>query len=300
MGIIIKLDFEKAFGKVNWDFLISCHHVRGFNERWCTWIRQILNNGTVSIKINDKMGPYFQSAKGVRQGDPLSPFLFNMAAECLTKMILKAQANKMIVGMAPDLIENGVVVLQYADDTVLCINHEPDKAINLKLLFELMSGLKVNYSKSEIFSVGSDNSIVEFYSDLFGCPVGNLPMKCLGVPVSFSCLKACDLNFLEARMIKKLDAWIGNSASSGARLTLVNSSLSVIPSYIMSMFLLNKTTLNKLDKPCCQFFWEGGGGKKKYHMIRWNIICRLKKRRLGCIGSRKAKYQSHDQMVVET
>lgn len=80
-------------------------------------------------------------------------------------MILKAQSNQMIVGMAPDLIENGVAVLQYADDTVLRINHEPDKAINLKLLlfmFELTSSLKVKYSKSEIFSVGSHNTITEF------------------------------------------------------------------------------------------------------------------------------------------
>lgn len=141
-----------------------------------------------------------------------------MAAECLTKMILTAQGNGLIVGMAPDLIDKGVVVLQYADDTILCVNHDQEKAINLKLLlymFELMSGLKVNYSKSEIFSVGCDNNITEFYSDMFGCPVGNLPIKYLGAPVSFAALKTCDLDFLEARMIRKLDAWVGNSASSG-------------------------------------------------------------------------------------
>lgn len=162
VGIIIKLNFEKTYDKVNWDFLISCHEVRGFSDKWCSWVKQILKHRTVSIKMNDEMGPYFQSFKGVRQGDPFSPFLFNMAAECLTKMILKAQKNHMIVGMAPDLIENGVVVLQYADDTVLCINHEPDKAINLKLLlfmFEMISGLKVNYNKSGKNSVGSDNNI---------------------------------------------------------------------------------------------------------------------------------------------
>ncbi|KAM0914187.1 hypothetical protein ACQ4PT_011721 [Festuca glaucescens] len=94
-----------------------------------------------------KIGPYFRSAKGVRQGDPLAPTLFNIIAEALTKMVLKAQENCLLVGLAPDLIPNGVAVLQYAGDTVLCICHEPDKAVNLKLLlymFELMSGLKIN------------------------------------------------------------------------------------------------------------------------------------------------------------
>lgn len=89
--VVLKLDFEKAYDKVNWDFSLACHGVRGFNDKWCLWVKQILNNGTVSIKINDQLGPYFQSAKGVRQGEPMSPFLFNMAVECLTKMSLQAK-----------------------------------------------------------------------------------------------------------------------------------------------------------------------------------------------------------------
>ena len=100
------------------------------------------------MKMNDVMGPYFQSAKGVRQGDPMSPTLFNMVAESLTKMVLCAQKNGLITGFAADLVENGVAILQYADDTVLCIEHDPDQALNLKLLlymFEMMSGLKINF-----------------------------------------------------------------------------------------------------------------------------------------------------------
>ena len=96
MAIILKLDFEKAYDKVNWDFLLECHVKRGFNQKWCGWVNQILRNGTVSVKINDEMGPYIQSAKGVRQGDPHSPFLFNLAAECLTKMMTSAQKNGLV------------------------------------------------------------------------------------------------------------------------------------------------------------------------------------------------------------
>uniref|UniRef100_A0A453NC83 Reverse transcriptase domain-containing protein n=1 Tax=Aegilops tauschii subsp. strangulata TaxID=200361 RepID=A0A453NC83_AEGTS len=95
--------------------------LRGFSDTWCGWIKEILLNGTVSIKLNNQVGPYFQSAKGVRQGDPHSPFLFNLAADCLVKMITNAQKNKMLVGLAPDLIPNGVAVLQYADDTIICL-----------------------------------------------------------------------------------------------------------------------------------------------------------------------------------
>ena len=111
----------------------------GFGEFWCNRVGEILRNGTISVNINNVIGPYFQSSKGVRQGDPLSPFLFNFASQCLAKMVLEAQSNGLIVGMAPDLIEKGVAIMQYADDTVLCITHDVDKAINLKLLLYLLN-----------------------------------------------------------------------------------------------------------------------------------------------------------------
>lgn len=157
VGVILKLDFEKAYDKVNWDFLLDCHRARGFNNEWCNWVHQILVDGTVSVKINNEEGPYFKSAKGVWHGGPLSPFLFNMAAECLSKMVQTALNNGLFLGLAHDLTHKGIATLQYADDTVLCIEHDPEKALNLKLLlyiFELMSGLKINFTKSEVFVIG--------------------------------------------------------------------------------------------------------------------------------------------------
>jgi hypothetical protein len=94
------------------------------------WSRNILHNLTVSVKLNNMSGPYFQSAKGVRQVDPFSPPLFNMVVECLTKMVLKAQENNLITGFADDLIDKGVVVLQYADDTISCIKYDEEQPIN--------------------------------------------------------------------------------------------------------------------------------------------------------------------------
>ena len=78
----------------------------------------MVTGGTVSVKLNDKMGPYFVSSKGVRQGDPLSPILFNFAADCLARMVRKAQGEGLITGLASNLIPGGVVLLQYADDTI--------------------------------------------------------------------------------------------------------------------------------------------------------------------------------------
>jgi hypothetical protein len=292
VGIILKLDFEKAFDKVNWEFLLDCQKAMGFGDFWCNRVKQILHNGTISVKINNVMGPYFQSAKGVRQGDPLSPFLFNSAVQCLTKMVLEAQANGLLTGLAPDLIDKGVAIMQYADDTVICISHDLEKALNLKLLlyiFELMSGLKINFQKSELFLIGGDNTIADHYSSMFGCQIGTLPMNYLGVPVSFRNLKNSDLVFIDEKFVKKLDAW-KSASSSGGRLVLVNACLSSLPSYIMSLFLLNKTFIEKLDKHRRRFLWHGKKEKKGYYMVKWSRVCRSKNK--GGLGVKDLRKQN--------
>jgi hypothetical protein len=74
-------------------------------------VEKILKDGTMSIKLNVKVGPYFQSCKGVRQGDPLSPLLFNLAVDYLTHMVVQAQENSLVVGMVGNLIPKGIAIL---------------------------------------------------------------------------------------------------------------------------------------------------------------------------------------------
>lgn len=89
---MLKLDFEKAYDKVDWKYLMKyCIKHKGFNEKWCIWIKDMVGGGTLRVKVNNVHGPYFGSHVGVRQGDPLSPFLFNVVVDCLNKMISKAQ-----------------------------------------------------------------------------------------------------------------------------------------------------------------------------------------------------------------
>ena len=129
-------------------------HPASFGVKWCDSIKLVMSSGTVSVKVNNSNGSYFKSGRGVRQGDPLlSPFLFNIAADTLAKMISLAQSNNLIKGLVPEYIENGVAVLRYDDDMILCVQDDKEQAAHLKLLlylYEKMSGLKINFSKSEV------------------------------------------------------------------------------------------------------------------------------------------------------
>ena len=229
IGVVLKLDFEKAYDKVNWSFLLESFKQKGFNSKWCNWILQVVSGGIISVKINNTTSPYFVSHKGVRQGDHLSPILFNFVADCLTRMIKHAQKNCLVKGLTSNLIENAVAVLQYADDTIICLENDMGSARNMKLLlyfYEIMSCLKINFSKSELVMINGDDMLEKQFSELFNCQIGHFPIKYLGIPVSPSKLHVADWAHLIERNGKKLNTWKGSSMSIAGRTTLINSSLS--------------------------------------------------------------------------
>jgi hypothetical protein len=71
-GVLLKIDFEKAYDKVKWPFLQKVMHMKGFDPKWCQWIENFITHGTVGIRVNDNIGHYFQTHKGLRQGDMLA------------------------------------------------------------------------------------------------------------------------------------------------------------------------------------------------------------------------------------
>jgi len=189
----------------------------GFNETWCSWIMKVVTGGTVCVKLNGKEGHYFVSHKGVRQGDPLSPILFNFVADYLARMVRQAQNNGLLHGLAANLIPKGVAILQYADDTIMCLQHNLEKARNIKLLlylFELMLGLKINFNKSEVTLIHGSDELGLVCSEIFNCQIGNFHIKYLGVPVSPSRLHVSDWTPLEDKNRKKLLAWKGSCLSN--------------------------------------------------------------------------------------
>jgi hypothetical protein len=164
----------------------------------------------VAVKLNGTIDPYFQSYKGVRQGDPLSPLLFNLVVDCLTRMVVKAQQNDLMTGLIKNLIPRGVAILQYANDMIMCLEHNVEKARNLKLLlyiFEQLSGLKINFGKSEILLVGRDDNIAMTYAEIFNCQIGSCPLRYLGVPITSRRLHVVDWVRMEEKLNTKLDVW---------------------------------------------------------------------------------------------
>lgn len=106
-GLILKIDFEKAYDRVRWDFLEEVMKGKGFPDKWIKWVMQTVEGGKVCVNVNRERSPYFKTFRGLRQGDPLSPLLFNIVADALSALLDKAVTKKHITGVLSDLIPGG-------------------------------------------------------------------------------------------------------------------------------------------------------------------------------------------------
>ena len=107
-GIILKLDFEKAYDRVSWNFLEEVLIRKGFFQTWVDWMMKAINGGRVAINVNGERGEFFRSHKGLRQGDPLSPLLFNLIGDAFLAMLNSACRKGELEGLVPNLVENGL------------------------------------------------------------------------------------------------------------------------------------------------------------------------------------------------
>jgi hypothetical protein len=128
-GIVLKLDYEKAFDKVDPEFLLDLLEKRGFGKLLINLIRSIILGGSIGVKLNNVIGNFFVTGKGLTQGDPLSPLLFDQVVDVLTRMLAKAVEARLIKGLCSDISPGGVIFLQYADDTILFSDTGPTKLL---------------------------------------------------------------------------------------------------------------------------------------------------------------------------
>jgi hypothetical protein len=204
-------------------------------------MKQIIEGGKVGININGEAGGFFRTHTGLRQGDPLSPFLFNLVSDALSTMLDNARTAGEIKGLMAHLIEGGITHLQYADDTIIFLNMDEQSIIYTKFLlycFENLSGLKINYQKSEVYVLGCSEGQTAKVAQMFNCNVGQLPMKYLGVMVHNRHMTASELNYVAAKVEKRIPTWQNVGLSSGGKMILVESCLSSVPNYAMGVYAL--------------------------------------------------------------
>jgi len=185
-GVIVKLDFEKACDSVSWEFLLYMMKRLGFCGKWIQWIRACLESATISVLVNGSLTKEFKLSRGLRQGDPMAPFLFLIVAQGLAGLVKQATRKNLFSGLKVGDKEVDVNLLQFVDDT-LCVcesNVQNILCINAILrCFELSSDLRINFHKSKIGAIGVDRYEVKMYSEILHCGLMDIPFTYLGLPI---------------------------------------------------------------------------------------------------------------------
>jgi len=185
-GMLLKIDLSKAFDKIIWDYMREMLLTFGFDKLWVTWMLNLTSTSFFSILVNGIPSRPFTPSRGIRQGDPLSPFLFIIMAEGLSRSIQAAVANNTLAGLALHGISPPISHSQFVDDTHMMgtpLVREANSILQILQTFSEASDLDYNKDKSLIFFFNTPHPVQRHISDLLGFQRSSLPSKCLGIPL---------------------------------------------------------------------------------------------------------------------
>ena len=180
--VVLKLDFRKAFDTVSWETLDSVLAAKGFPQLWRLWIQDLASTSQSAVLLNGKPGPWLQCKRGLRQGDPLSPYLFILLADTLQQLIRLASADGLLSHPLSDTLP--CPTLQYADDTLIIMKGDLPQLIHLKHIlnsFSEFSGLHINFDKSTFIPMNISPDLASQMASALGCSISSFPQPYLGL-----------------------------------------------------------------------------------------------------------------------
>ncbi|RVX12400.1 Transposon TX1 uncharacterized 149 kDa protein [Vitis vinifera] len=250
-GVVFKIDFEKAYDHVSWDFLDHVMEKKGFNPKWRKWIRGCLSSVSFAILVNGNAKGWVKASRGLRQGDPLSPFLFTIVADVLSRMLLRAEERNVFEGFRVGRNRTRVSHLQFADDTIFFSSTREEDLLTLKsvlVVFGHISGLKVNLDKSNIYGINLGQDHLHRLAELLDC-------KASGGPYS-------TWVFL----------WVGIPSLDNSH-SILSHSYALL---LLSLFKIPAFVAGRIERLQRDFLWSGVGEGKRDHLVSWDVVCKSK------------------------
>lgn len=273
----LKIDLNKAVDSVRWDFLEET--MRSFNlpAPFINWILQCVTKPLFSILVNGASTGYFSSKRGLRQGCPLTPYLFSIIMEHFSANMKACASNGLISSpyVASDIT---VSYLFFADDLMLFFDASPWAAGNIKKLlddFNCFAGLGANLGKSRIFFSNCNPETKFEISAIMGFQVQILPVKYLGLSLFSNRLTCMECQPLVDKVRVKLAGWKSHLLSFTSTLNLIKFTINALHLFWASSFLIPQSCLEELDRIVRNFFWGSFEcNEKNLKPIAWKHICR--------------------------
>ena len=269
----LKLDMSKAYDRVEWVYLEILMRKMGFCEQWIGLIMVCVKTVTYSILVNGESKGLIHPSRGLRQGDPLSPFLFLLCTEGLHGLIKNAASRGNIKGYS--LCRQGpkLTHLFFADDSLLFCranSTECSKVMDLLSVYEDVSGQKINREKTTLFFSKSVTKVdIQIIKGVLGVREIQHYEKYLGLPSLTGKGKKASFNYIKERIWRKL-------LSQASREVLIKAVIQAIPTYTMGYFKLPIGLCNEIEVMTRKFWWGQRGDKRKIHWLKWSEMTKFK------------------------
>ncbi|GJV15630.1 putative RNA-directed DNA polymerase [Tanacetum coccineum] len=286
-----KVDIQKAYDTVDWSFLRKILIGFRFPARMVIWIMECVSTTSYSICINGNLHGYFRGGRGLRQGDPLSPYLFTLVMEILTRMLKRRVMDSHSFCYHRYCEKVDLINLCFADDLFLFAYGNVDSARVIKESldeFKLVSGLVPSLPKSTAFFCNVLNHVKLSILNVLPFEEGRLPVKYLGVPLVSSRMLIKDCKELVDKIQNRVLDWRNKSLSIAGRLQLIRSVIGSMNVFWASVFMLPSKVLLDIEQIMRNFLWCPGDSTRGKSKVAWEGVCLPKDE--GGLGIRRLSH----------
>lgn len=284
--VAMNIDMNKAYDRLEWSFLEEVMLRMNFCTRWVGWIMNCVRSVSFNVQMAGRTITSFNPQRGLRQGDPLSPYLFILASEVLSLMISSHAANGSLKGIKVARSSPMLTHCMFADDTIIFLRAEESNCrvfVNLLNQYCEASGQAVNMEKSNLFfSNNTPSDQREAIAASLGVNEVENPGKYLGLPIIWGSSKQRALAFVRDRVGKKMQGWKKKCLSFSGREVMIKAVGNAIPIYSMSCFKFPKKVCQDLESLMSNFFWGNSTASSSIHWKAWPSMTKSKEE--GGIG----------------
>ncbi|XP_019159989.1 PREDICTED: uncharacterized protein LOC109156592 [Ipomoea nil] len=272
----LKLDMAKAYDRMEWSFLQRMLRALGFDERWIELLMMCVTTVSYSVLVNGSRTDQITPTRGLRQGDPLSPYLFIIGDEGLSILLKQAHAKGEIHGCRVARGAPSITHLFFADDSLLFFKANIQEAGVVKRClseYEKMSGQAVNYHKSNIcYSKNTRGEIRKEIADILGVVQAQNFGKYLGLPSFVGRNRKVAFSYIEDKIRQRINSWNKKLLSQAGKEVLLKSVAQSMPTFSMSVFLLPTTLCTAIERTMNRYWWRSRDDQG-IHWKAWDKLC---------------------------
>lgn len=268
-GLLLLIDFEKAFDSVAWSFIRKSLHFFNFKTQIIQWIETFYNNIKSTIIVNNSPTPWFPIERGCRQGDPISPYLFLICSEILALMIRQSETIK-----GYNIFDKEHKISQFADDTMLFLDGTKDSfkyCVFTILEYAKFSGLSMNFDKTKVVWFGCKNPPNTVFLPEFNFIWNPKSFSVLGVEFTIDLENITDINIRNklTLMINEINQWSKRDLTPIGKVTVIKTLvLSKIVNLLITLPSPSSKLIKEIDNILYNFLWDGKPAKVKRTVVK--------------------------------